>query len=240
MALCCASARNSKQFGFLAHGFGFLLDGFGGFTLKRNSQQSGFLPVGFGFFLGVFGLDVDTPGRNGRTALGFACDAERRDFIGFIVSRGADPAPASEECEPYSDFIDRVENVVADSVAEGRFPRERLEMVFTLLRKDPWPLHTASEDEEDGDVIEILLALGYAIDAPSECCGVQPLHCAAKSGHTAVATAFACLHSRSSTLKHATSATPRRQASASASMNDTRRLRRRRNGGLGTTTRQRL
>ena len=131
------------------------------------------------------GLDVDTPGRNGRTALGFACDAERRDFIGFIVSRGADPARASEECEPYLDFIRRVK-----TVAEGRFPRERLDMVFALLRKDPWPLHTASEDEEDGDVIEILLALGYAIDAPSECCGVQPLHCAAKSGHTAVAAAL--------------------------------------------------
>ena len=38
---------------------------------------------------------------------------------------------------------------------------------------------------------EILLALGYAIDAPSDCCGTQPLHVAAKYGKTAVATALA-------------------------------------------------
>ena len=133
------------------------------------------------------GLDIDTPGRGGRTALGFACDIERRDFIGFIVSRGADVSLA-QECEPHLGFIINVANIVE----EGRIPRERLEMVFTLLRKDPWPLHTASQDEDDGDVIEILLALGYGphINTPSDCCGVQPLHVAAKFGKTAVAAAL--------------------------------------------------
>ena len=55
--------------------------------------------------------------------------------------------------------------------------------------KDPWPLHSASQDDVD-DVIEPLLALGYSVGEPSNSHGVQPLHVAAKYGRTAVAAAL--------------------------------------------------
>ena len=55
--------------------------------------------------------------------------------------------------------------------------------------KDPWPPHSASQDDVD-DVIEPLLALGYSVGEPSNSHGVQPLHVAAKYGRTAVATAL--------------------------------------------------
>lgn len=47
------------------------------------------------------GLHVDTPGRSGRTALGLACGIERSDYIGLLVSRGADPARGMTDCEPH-------------------------------------------------------------------------------------------------------------------------------------------
>ena len=134
------------------------------------------------------GNDVDEPGDAGKTALGIACAAGRKDIIGYLASRGADPVRASTDCTPYLAFIASV-MVVAD----GRFSRMRLDAVVDRLQ-DPWPLHSASQDDDDDDddddAILPLLTLGYAIDAPSDCCSVQPLHVAAKFGRTAVAAAL--------------------------------------------------
>ena len=130
------------------------------------------------------GLDVDTPGKRGVTTLSFACEIKRPDLVALLASRGADPARALGKCERYDGLIRSVTAVVA----EGSFSRERIDAALALLKIDhQWPLHTASQHPDDDDVIEILLALGYAIDAPSDCCGTQPLHVAAKSGNTAVA-----------------------------------------------------
>ena len=132
------------------------------------------------------GNDVDEPGDAGKTALGIACAAGRKDIIGYLASRGADPVRASTDCTPYLAFIASV-MVVAD----GRFSRMRHDAVVDRLQ-DPWPLHSASQDDDDDDddAILPLLTLGYAIDAPSDCCSVQPHHVAAKFGRTAVAAAL--------------------------------------------------
>ena len=128
------------------------------------------------------GLDVDMPGAAGRTALATACLFKRPDVVGLFASRGADPARASKYCYPYRDLIGRVAAVVA----EGRFSRAHLDDALVWL-DDTDALHSVSEDDDGEDLIEPLLALGYTVDAFSECCGVQPLHIAAKYGNTAVA-----------------------------------------------------
>ena len=125
------------------------------------------------------GANIEETGENKVTALTHACVEDRRDLIGWFVSRGADKRLA-EGCEPHLDLIGRVEKIVA----EGRFSRERLDAAFESLFMHPFPLNHIGEFGDQAPLVEPLVALGYDVNALSDQHGAHPLHIPALYGRT--------------------------------------------------------